>query len=77
MNPKIYVTSYTSASKYTLDVYYRYYDRILKKTINFTSSGYTQVGDTQDIGIYENFFLGSNNDYFVIKNNVLEYHKFI
>ena len=69
--------SYTNATNYILEVYFRRYNRILKQQIKRSgTSNFSLLGDTVDIGVYEDFFLGSNNDYFVVLNNQLEYHKF-
>ena len=53
----------------------KYYDRIIKREFSYnTSTGYS-LGQTQEVGAYEEYFEGANNDYFVVKNGKLKYYK--
>ena len=70
---KLYFNQIDS-STYDLDCYYKYFDKIIKTTVRY--SGNTPTISSQiEIGVYEEYFEGANNDYFVVKNGILEYHK--
>lgn len=57
------------------DCYMKYYDKIIKKTISFTNTNGFSITSSTEIGAYEEYFEGANNDYFVVKAGKLEYHK--
>ena len=53
-----------------------YYGKILKKEFQYNASDREYVlTNTTEIGAYDEYFEGVNNDYFVVKNGALEYHK--
>ena len=76
LSPRIYITSFASTSDFVVEIYYKNFEKILKCVVKRTSSGFEQVGETTELGTYQDFFLGNNNDYFVVKNKKLEYHNF-
>ena len=56
--------------------YAKLYNKIIKYDYLFTwgTKSFTLTATTE-IGAYDEYFEGVNNDYFVVKNGVLEYHK--
>ena len=59
-----------------MSCYSKYYDKIIKRNYQFNSNtGVFTLLSTEEIGAYEEYFEGVNNDYFVVKNGKLEYHK--
>lgn len=75
-SPRIYITNFVTYYNYTMEIYYKQFNKILKCTVSRTSNGFEQQGSTIEMGTYDDFFLGNNNDYFVVKGKKLEYHKF-
>ena len=71
----LYITDFVSNTNYKAVVFLKKYDKIIRYDYKYVSSGYTLLSTTE-IGSYEKFFLMPNNDYFVVKNNGLRYHKF-
>ena len=59
----------------TLSCYSKYFDKIIKRKYNYEKFTGFSLASTEEIGAYEEYFEGVNNDYFVVKNGVLEYHK--
>ena len=56
--------------------YYNHFGKIIKKEFNYTASTRAYaITNTEEIGSYDEYFEGVNNDYFVVKNGALEYHK--
>ena len=74
-SPKIFITSFTSISQFTCDLYYKKYDKIIKNSYSVNSYVFTQTGTTE-IGCYDYFIPMPNNDYFAVKNNQLIYSHF-
>jgi|GEM_PF-4700223 len=64
----------TSSSYCSFLTYFKHYDKILCVEWKYSSGRYTIVSTTE-IGAYEEYWDGANNDYFVLKNGQLEYHK--
>ena len=58
-----------------LTCYSKFYDKIIKKCYTYVNANTYELTSTESIGAYEEYFEGINNDYFVVKNNKLEYHK--
>lgn len=71
----LYLHDYEDSKKYYLTCYLKKFDKIIKKEIEYNNKVFSLL-DTVEIGAYDKFFQMSNNDYFVIKNNQLNYHKF-
>ena len=73
---RVFLKSLTSTYNFAVDVYIKRFDKIVKYEIHFSSlsTGYV-IDSMTTIGSYDDFVLGASNDYFVIKNGVLEYHK--
>ena len=71
INPHCY---FDKGGNTVVNCFYKHYDKILKTRVRFSNSTYTLMS-TEEIGAYEEYFEGVNNDYFVVKNGVLEYHK--
>lgn len=63
--------------EYNVVCYLKYFDRIIKKQLTFSTRtrAFTLLS-TEEVGYYDKFFLLPNNDYVVLKNNKLEYHLF-
>ena len=74
VNPHCYMAETDSTQTY-FDLYYKYYDKIIKKRFKQNSSNYYSTISTEEIGKYEEYFKGANNDYFVVKNGKLCYYK--
>ena len=56
--------------------YFNQYGKIIKKEFNYTSATTSfNIINTTEIGSYDEYFEGANNDYFVVKNGALEYYK--
>ena len=68
----MYVSSITSTTKYVLDCYMKVYDKIIKKCVEYNNGTYT-ILSTTEVGAYDKYFRGKNNDYFVVNDNVLKY----
>ena len=73
---RAYLKNYVSSRQFGIDVYLKRFDKIVKYDVEYTNSSGFVVNSTTTIGSYDDFILGGNDDYFVIKNHVLEYHKF-
>lgn len=74
INPHCYMAE-TSSNQTYFELYYKYYDKIIKKRFKVNSNGYYSTISTEEIGKYEEYFKGANNDYFVVKNGKLCYYK--
>ena len=55
--------------------YYKYFNKMIKKEITFNPNNGVTVTSTQEIGPYEEYFEGLNNDYFAVKHGKLRYFK--
>ena len=73
---RVFLKSLTSSYNFAVDVYIKRFDKIVKYEVHMSSlsTGYV-IDNITTIGSYDDFVLGANDDYFVIKNGVLEYHK--
>lgn len=73
---RVFLKSLTSTYNFAVDVYIKRFDKIVKYEVHMSSlsTGYV-IDNITTIGSYDDFVLGANDDYFVIKNGVLEYHK--
>ena len=72
-----YITNKTGTT-YDMIVYSKHYEKIISYNLTYdTSTKITTFNNNSiiEIGSYEEYFEGANNDYFVVKNGVLEYHK--
>lgn len=54
--------------------YYKYFDKMIRTKLNTKTTEIT-ILSTYEIGPYEKYFDGINNDYFVVKNGKLKYFK--
>ena len=66
-----------SNSVSTFKTYFKHYDKILCANWQYSSSTGIQLNSTEEIGAYEEYWPGVNNDYFVVKNGELKYHKIL
>ena len=71
----ICITSATSSSEYALDCYLKKFDKIIKKSFIYKSSGGFTLQSEVEMGSYDKFYLMTNNDYFVVKNDQLMYYR--
>ena len=72
--PHVYYESYSSTIT-IFNVFVKHYDKIVKHRIQYSSSSRFSLLSSEEIGSYEEYFEGANNDYFVVKNGRLSYHK--
>lgn len=72
----LFLTSYTNSNTFGLVAFLKVFDKIIKKEIQCTNATFS-ITSTQQIGNYDKFYLMPNNDYFVVRNDALEYHKFV
>lgn len=54
--------------------YFKFFDKMLRIKLNTYTKTIT-INSTEEIGPYEKYFDGINNDYFVVKNGKLKYFK--
>lgn len=73
-NPHLYIKSFDKDSA-EFECYFKYYDKIIRKDISYTKNNGFELISTTEIGAYEEYFEGVNNDYFVVRAGKLEYHK--
>lgn len=72
----LYLDNRSTAYNYSLRAFIKRYDKIVEYKVNYDNvNNFTIVSQTE-IGNYDKFFLMPNNDYFVIRNGELKYHKF-
>ena len=71
----LYLTRYVSNTDYTLELYVKYFDKIIKKVIECSGINAYNISSSTELGKYEKYFKMPNNDYFVIANGKLEYYK--
>lgn len=72
---KMYYTYITSSSIFGAKVFVKRYDKIVEYDLSYTSSGFT-INSITELGSYDDFFYGANNDYFIVRNGKLTYHVF-
>lgn len=70
----VYVHDVESSSKYQITCYLKKFDKIIKKEIQFNSNTFSVLSSIE-VGSYDKYFQMSNNDYFVVKYNSLQYYK--
>jgi hypothetical protein len=74
-NAIFYQTEYLTQTTAKYVAFVKHFTKIIKYEFARLSSGLTLTNSTE-LGNYDDFFLGANNDYFVVKGQKLEYHKF-
>ena len=74
-NAIFYQTEYLSQTTAKYVAFVKHFTKIVKYEFARLDSGLTLTNSTE-LGNYDDFFLGANNDYFVVKGQKLEYHKF-
>lgn len=70
----VILTSFTNSSIFSVAVFVKRFDKIIRYDLNIQYSTYT-ITKTTEIGSYEKVFFMPNNAYFAIKNNQLCYYK--
>ena len=73
-NCHIYFTNTTNNSC-TMSCFMKYYDKIIRRDISWSQNDGFLLLNTIEIGEYEEYFEGANNDYFVVKHGKLKYYK--
>ena len=69
----LYLTSFTSQNNYAFDIYLKRNGTFYK--YSYTYNGSYTLNSSTEIGVYDYFFALPNNDYWVVKNGILSYHK--
>lgn len=67
--------SFGNSSALNYVVIAKIFNDVVKFKINNNASGNLTLESSEVLGYYDHFFLGANNDYFVVKNNKLYYYK--
>ena len=70
----LYLKNVASSSKFDVECYVKKFDKIVKYDLSYSSNTFTLNSQTL-VGYYDKFFKMSDNDYFVVKNNILKYYK--
>lgn len=69
-----YYYDFVSANNYKFEVYLNVYGKIICKKYSLLNNQVTLISSTE-VGNYDYYFKGINNDYFVVKDNVLTFYK--
>lgn len=73
---RCYCTRYEDGFDFDVKIYVKQFDKIIEYYITTNRANGQQIASITEIGSYEDFFLGANNDYFIVKGGKLSYHKF-
>ena len=75
-NIRAYYKSFTSENSYELTVFVTKFDKIVNYDITYLKTADTPytINSTIEIGSYDDYFEGANNDYFVVKNGKLQHY---
>ena len=75
-NIRAYYKSFTSENSYELTVFVTKFDKIVNYNITFLKTADTPytINSTTEIGSYDDYFEGANNDYFVVKSGKLQHY---
>ena len=71
-----YVTSVDTINTFSVVCFLKRFDKIIRREYHLSSNGVELLSELE-MGSYDKFFLMQNNDYFVVKSNQLEYHRFV
>lgn len=84
-SPKLKIGTGTNAKAYMIDpenniydIYYNFFSKTIRVRVKYTpkhDSGEYNVLERKEIGPYQNYFKGANNDYFVIQDGKILYYK--
>lgn len=75
-NIRAYYKNYKNENSYDLSVFVTKFDKIVNYDITFLKTAdipYT-INSTTEIGSYDDYFEGANNDYFVVKGGKLQHY---
>ena len=75
-NIRTYYKNYKNENSYDLSVFVTKFDKIVNYDITFLKTAdipYT-INSTTEIGSYDDYFEGANNDYFVVKGGKLQHY---
>lgn len=75
-NIRAYYKSFTSENSYELTVFVTKFDKIVNYDITYLKTADTPytINSTTEIGSYDDYFEGANNDYFVVKGGKLQHY---
>lgn len=73
---RCYYTRYEDGYDFDVKIYVKQFDKILEYLVTTDRTNGLQIANSTEMGSYEDFFLGANNDYFVVKGGKLSYHRF-
>lgn len=75
-NVRAYLKNYKNENSYDLTVFVTKFDKIVNYDITFIKTADTPyvINSTTEIGSYDDYFEGANNDYFVVKNGKLQHY---
>ena len=75
-NIRAYYKNYKNENSYDLSVFVTKFDKIVNYNITFLKTADTPytINSTTEIGSYDDYFEGANNDYFVVKGGKLQHY---
>lgn len=75
-NIRAYYKNYKNENSYDLSVFVTKFDKIVNYDITFLKTADTPytINSTTEIGSYDDYFEGANNDYFVVKGGKLQHY---
>lgn len=75
-NVRAYLKNYKNENSYDLTVFVTKFDKIVNYDITFLKTADTPyvINSTTEIGSYDDYFEGANNDYFVVKGGKLQHY---
>lgn len=71
----VYVTNEVDYKNASLEVYLKYYDKIICYKVELVAQVLNLI-EVTEVGHYDKYFKMPNNDYFVVRGKTLTYHKF-
>lgn len=75
-NIRAYYKNYKNENSYDLSVFVTKFDKIVNYDLTFLKTADTPytINSTTEIGSYDDYFEGANNDYFVVKGGKLQHY---
>lgn len=67
--------AYGPDSKLIFHLIVKEYNKVIKYIVGYNSSNTLEIQTKEFLGYYDLYFMGANDDYFIVKNNKLHYYK--